>query len=156
MKKISLTKGFVALVDDEDYDFLTQWKWRLKGGYAARSMNLGRVNGKQRTKTIFMHRVIMNTPDGMETDHSDLDKLNNQRNKLRICSASENRQNRPPQCNNKHNAKGVSLRKGKWHASIVSNKKRINLGTFDSFDKARDAYNNAAILHHGAFARLNK
>ena len=61
MREISLTQGKVALVDDEDYEFLNQWKWRHDGngnrktGYAMRS--LPRTLGKQ--TNISMHRFLL-------------------------------------------------------------------------------------------------
>ncbi len=91
MKEIKLTQGMTTKVDDEDYEWLSQWKWFAKesrgGYYAARSIR----HGKQ-VETIRMHRVIKKTPKGMETDHSDMDTLNNQRYNLQDVTVSVNQQ----------------------------------------------------------------
>ncbi len=93
MKLIPLTQGKFAQVDDEDYDYLNQWKWYTtknhKTFYAARHI---RINGKQ--KLIYMHRVIMNIIKGYKTDHIDHNGLNNQKYNLRICTCQENNRNR--------------------------------------------------------------
>ncbi len=90
MKEIPLTQGKVALVDDEDYEYLTQWKW-CYNRYAVRC--IGPKNHRQR---IAMHQVILNPPEGLETDHIDRNKLNNQRSNLRAVTRSENMQNKAP------------------------------------------------------------
>ena len=156
MKKIFLSKKVFTSVDDEDYAYLTQWKWRLKQGYAVRSVNMGRVNGKQQTKTVMMHRVIMKTPDGLETDHRDLDKLNNQKHNLRVCTTAQNRQNRGAQINNKTGKKGVCRNGKKWMANIGFQGKQKYLGTFDTIEEASNAFNQAALLLHGEFSNTNK
>jgi len=78
MKKIQLTQGHFTLIDDEDYDFLMQWKWCYSGhGYAMRSELISRINGKRKQNQIYMHRIINKTPRGAITDHIDGDGLNN-------------------------------------------------------------------------------
>lgn len=89
MKKIKLTSGKFALVDDDMFEELNKFSWCLNGGYAIRGYS---KNGKQ--AKLKMHRVIMNTPKGMDTDHIDNNKLNNQRNNLRVCTRSQNCMNR--------------------------------------------------------------
>lgn len=89
MKEIQLTQGKVALVDDEDYDFLMQWKWHAHKDYYSEDVYYaGRRdyscggNGK----SVQMHRVIMKTPINLCVDHIDHNTLNNQKNNLRNCS----------------------------------------------------------------------
>lgn len=79
MPTIPLTQGKVTIIDEADYDYLLQWKWHYREGYAVRSQYLGRTNGKQKLKNIWMHRLLLNTPDGMESDHIDGNGLNNVR-----------------------------------------------------------------------------
>jgi len=99
MKEVGLTQNKVALVDDKDFEYLNQWKWHVLKDYltyyAARNIRL--ANGKQ--TSIRMHRVILNVPKGMVTDHIDHNGLNNQKANLRICDASENNMNRKSQRN---------------------------------------------------------
>ena len=160
MKEIKLGEtGFVALVDDGDYEFLNQWKWAYtksrKKYYASRN---GYVSGKK--KTIFMHRLILNTPDGMETDHIDGDSLNNQRSNLRIVTPQQNHFNKRPHDKPKRSKyTGVHIYSKKGHkyikASISMNGHNVHLGNFPTERDAAIAYNEAALRMRGEFARLN-
>ena len=89
MKKIKLSKGKYALVDDKDYDQLSKVSWHFNDLYATRGLV---SDGK--LKTIYLHRFIANTPKGMETDHINQNKLDNRRENLRICTSSQNRTNK--------------------------------------------------------------
>ncbi len=143
MKKIPLTKGYEAIVDDDDYDFLMQWKWHIleKGSiYAMRnSINLG--DGKRHH--ILMHRVINETQKGFETDHINGEGLDNRKSNLRAVTKSENQRNRRPNKNCSSKYKGVSWHKQhqKWYATIQINKKRIFLGLFEDELEASFVYN---------------
>ncbi len=160
MKQIPLTKGKFALVDDEDYDRLVAiGRWHYSNGYAARNFRRKRLSdGKMVNKGIWMHRVIMDTPDGMDTDHIDNDKLNNQRINLRICSRSENQQNTCKRSHNTSGYKGVSWSKRdkKWEAKIKFDGKSRALGNFTCKHEAARAYNAAATKYFGEFACLNE
>ena len=92
MAIISLTQGKVVIVDDEDFEWLNQWKWLYNGGYAIRS-----VGPYKNRKHIRMHRLIMDTPDHLEVDHINWDKLDNRRSNLRNVTRSENQRNLSPQ-----------------------------------------------------------
>ena len=161
MKQIPLTQGKVALVDDADYDrLMAMGKWHYTAqGYAARSYGYKRESdGRRSNKTILMHRMVFNTSEGMDTDHIDNDKLNNQRNNLRVCTRSENKQNCGKRCNNTSGYKGVSWSKSKkrWQVFIWIKYKQINLGIFTDKIEAAKVYNEAALKYHGEFARLNE
>ena len=152
MKKIKLTQGKVALVDDEDFDFLSRYKWHAHKGrstfYAQRSVK----NGSS-CITIFMHRVIMETPDNLNTDHKDRDGLNNQKHNLRNCTHGQNQMNR--KCSGKIKYLGVNKDRKYFQSRILVNKKRVFLGAFLNAKDAAIAYDKAALKYHGEFARLN-
>lgn len=157
MKHIPLTQGKFAIVDDEDFDWLSQWKWCFNQGYAARTQNIGTFNGKEKKIGIQMHRLILGTPNGVETDHHDGDGLNNQRDNLREATSSQNQMNRASKINSTSLFKGVSWsrHKKRWVAQITINKKVTYIGSFRNEVDAAKAYNEAAIIHYGEFARLN-
>jgi len=159
LKTIPLTQNKFALVDDEDYQDLSQYKWyaRRDGNifYATRSF---RVNKKQSAEQ--MHRRILglNPGDGKETDHIDMDGLNNQRNNLRIATKGQNEANQIIYRNNTSGFKGVHWSKGakKWMARIKIDSQSKYLGLFESKIDAALAYNKAAIRYFGEFARINQ
>jgi len=153
MKLIPLTKGKFAKVDDEDFECLSQYRWFYHHtGYAGRNI---RIDGEHRTIT--MHRVIVRTPPGMDTDHINGDKLDNRRENLRICSHTENVRNQPVRSNNTSGYKGVSFysRSRKWRANIYVGHMQRNLGYFVTPEEAAQAYDKAARILFGEFARLN-
>lgn len=160
MRRIPLTQGQFALVDDIDFKWLSQWKWfamKENGNdsayYAVRS-----VNRTQREHTVRMHREILGLKkgDGKQTDHKNGNRLDNRRSNLRLCTHAQNQYNQIPR-------KGSSRYKGvyrtnksrKWHARIKYSLKGIHIGSFDNEIKAAEAYDEAALKYYGEFARLN-
>lgn len=132
-KLIPLGKsGKFAIVDEEDYEWLSQWKWRLGNGYAVRSIN---------RKTTGMHRVINQTPEGLETDHINRNKLDNRKSNLRSATRSANSKNRALSPKNVSGCAGVSWSKDKqaWLAITRIEKKRWNLGCFEKMEDAKRA-----------------
>ncbi len=160
MKEIYLTQGKIAIVDEEDYKWLSQWTWshcpnRKKDGYAQRAIYLGA--GKCRT--VYMHRLIMNATDAIEVDHINQNGLDNRRCNLRFAD-SQNQFNRNKQKNNTSGYKGVwkkqdQHRKNPWFADIKCQNKRIRLGGFTTAEEAARAYDEKAKELHGEFACLN-
>jgi len=155
MKEIKLTQGKITLVDDADFEWLNQWKWLAFKGlntfYAARKPY-------KATKLLFIHRELLCLTDPkIYTDHIDLNGLNNQRNNLRKATASQNCSNRIATKNSYSKYLGVTFKKqtGRWCAGIEKFGKSIHLGYFDKEEDAAEAYNLAAVIHHGEFARLN-
>jgi hypothetical protein len=153
MKEISLTQGKVTLVDDEDFENLSKYKWHAHHGrftfYAAR---LSRPSNK----TIMMHRAIMCPMEGQAIDHINDDGLDNRRSNLRIATYSQNAQNQRKRVNNTSGYIGVSWDKAqrKWRSQIKINQKQKKLGRFDNIHEAYEAYRQAAKEHFGEFARL--
>ncbi len=159
MKKIKLTKGKYALVDDWNFEWLNQWKWCYNCGYAVRWEKIGKgTRGNQNRKRIFMHRLIMNTPKGKETDHKDMNRCNNQEYNLRVATPTENKRNRVGIKNTSSKYKGVSWYKPnkKWRAYIYSEGKTIPLGYFTCEEDAAKSYDRKAKELHGEFVLLNK
>jgi hypothetical protein len=160
MKRISVTQGEEALVEDQDYEYLTQWKWyTAKNGkhcYAVRQIR--REDGQQRL--VLMHRIVAERAGflGGRVDHRDRNGLNNQRSNLRVATPAQNSANIGMRVTNTSGAVGVSecrdRRNRKWQAKVLQNGHRSQR-YFADFDEAiawRDA---KATELHGEFAFVN-
>lgn len=157
-KEIPLTQGKVTIVDSDDYEYLSQFKWYYAQGYAVR--NTRNINGKR--QQMRMHRVIAETPEEMVTDHINGDTLDNRKNNLRNVTYHENTFNAKKKTKAMSKYKGVSKFKGKTHsfykytAKLQHNKERILIGYFPTEKQAALAYNEKAKEYFGEFASLNE
>lgn len=152
---IPLTRGQFAVVDDDDFDWLAQWKWHAQphptaGFYANRYDEEGRF--------VAMHRLINGTPDGLLTDHRDGNGLNNQRHNLRAATPLQNMMNRRGKRGGTSRFKGAWLDRNPrnrkdWRAGIRINGKLKYLGRFHTEEEAGAAYAAAAAEHFGEFAQ---
>ena len=155
MREIQLTQGYVALVDDADYEELMRYKWRAQVGtrtvYAVRRQpTVAGVRGS----IVLMHRQIKNTREP-NVDHWDGNGLNNQRLNLRPCGVSQNGGNARNSKNNTSGFKGVSVFIDRWQSGICVKGKQIHLGHFRDKQAAARAYDTAARKYFGEFARVN-
>lgn len=158
MKKIKLSNGQNSLVDDEDFETLSKFKWSTQSkGYVCRVKHVKLGRKSYASKMILMHREILNPDAGLQVDHINGDKLDNRRENLRICSNSQNHMNIKKYKNKSSIFKGVYYDKSRdrWAADIKLNKKKIRLGRHDSEIAAALAYNSAARELFGEFALLN-
>lgn len=152
MKTIPLNGDAVALVDDADYEAMSKFRWRLNE-QGHHQYAVAHIDGK----TVSMHRLIMNTPEGMETDHVNGCGIDNRRCNLRTCTTQQNQYNRPRKRKGNCPFKGVYYREDEGHyvAHISIDGKLEYLGYFDDPVQAAMAHDEMAIKHHGEFARLN-
>lgn len=159
MAEISLTQSKIAIIDDEDLDKIAPYKWCYHSveGYAIATVYGVNPNRKNGQTTFSMHRVIADTPKGMQTDHINGNKLDNRKSNLRVCTKLDNSHNAGLRINNTSGYKGVYFEKDskKWKAQISNLGKRLCLGRFQTAKEAAKAYNEAAIEYYGEFARLN-
>lgn len=144
MKEIPLTQGQVALVDDEDYDYLNQWKWQTHfngtGYYGKRNI---RLESGKRTSFMLHRAIITDVPLGMQVDHIDGNGLNNQRNNLRIVTNRQNQQNLHRDKTSIYPGVCWGKRNNKWVSKIRIGNKVKHLGYFINEKDAFDAYCNA-------------
>lgn len=154
MKIIKLTQNQIALIDDDDYERVNQYRWCAKWHKKLKSFYAGRTdytNSKQ--KTILMHRFILNIIDPkILVDHISHYTLDNRKENLRKCTHQQNMYNRKIQ-NHSSKFKGVTWhkQKKKWQAQIRINK-LIYLGSFDTELDAYHARLEAEKIYHGEFA----
>ncbi len=152
MKEIKVgINGYIALVDDEDFEYLNQFRWSVK-----ETKYTWYANRKKGRRTVYMHRIIMNTPMGMEVDHVNGLGYDNRKENMRNCTHGQNMQN---QMIKDSNYKGVSyIRNGvkskKYQAHIMKDGARY-CEYFPTAKEAAAAYNRFAIAVFGEFARLN-
>lgn len=158
-REIPLTRGYVAIVDDEDYERVAAFKWqaRLRVGKPAYAIRTDYGLGRRNKRTISMHRFILGLghKDAVLADHVDGDGLNNVRANLRMATMSENARNKKRRSDNKSGIKGVSYRFGSWYAEIMCDRRRYYLGAYPTAQLASAAYDAAAIRFFGAYARTN-
>ena len=150
MKKIDISTpkypNTFALVDDEDYEFLNQWKWcSTDKGYVYNA----NAPGKK------MHRLIMNAKKGAEVDHINRVRHDNRKHNLRMATRADNVRNRCVDPKAKSGLKGVTTGHNCWLARINENNKPILLGSFSDKYSAAYAYNQAAKKIFKEFAWLN-
>lgn len=154
MKYINLTQGKQAVVSDDDYETVSQFKWYYDAitGYAKRD---SRINGKR--KCVYMHRFINDTSEGELTDHINGDRLDNRRDNLRSCNHTQNHANKKVESKFSSKYKGVYWHKNrnKWVSMVRVNRKSYYLGCFDDEKEAARAYDAKARELFGEFARLN-
>jgi hypothetical protein len=156
MKKIPLTQGKFALVDDGDFEFLNEFNWKLvSDGYAARNE---RIAGK--IKTIYIHRIVNKTPKGMQTDHINGDRLDCQKPNLRNCTNSQNQMNSPKKLTKRSTSKykGVckAWKRELWRVQVNTEKNKTqHIGYYKTEIEAARAYDEAAGRYFGEFAWTN-
>jgi hypothetical protein len=165
MREIPLTQGQVALVDDEDFDVVNQYKWyalwcRSTASFRAVRQVRIRPGSFKYQKTTLMHVWLFGGP----ADHINRNTLDNRRSNLRVASALQQAQNRRGWKKSSSVFKGVSSydTPGKWRASIVipsslgaGKGKKKQLGCFSSEEEAARVYDAAARKYFGEFAYLN-
>ncbi len=149
-KKIQITDSKVALVDDEDFEHVNQFKWKLqkKGRhrnifYAIRFDYEKTSPGNYNLEAIFMHRFILNPPKGTDVDHINGDGLDNRRSNLRVVTHRQNLQNRHVKKTSKYPGVYWHKRDRKWCSQIYVNGEKKHLGNFKNEERAFRAYKNA-------------
>lgn len=155
MKEINLTKGYVAIVDDEDYERVNQFQWTVTITPSGSAYSFRTDYSSGGKKTIYMHRFVANTPDDLTCDHINHNTLDNRKENLRNCSHQDNMLNRKISPSNTSGFKGVSRYNGKWYAKVSKGKKIVFRKSFPTKIEAAHAYDKVAKEVFGEFANLN-
>ena len=148
-KEIPLTRGMVALVDDEDYEQLAAKKWYALncGGkgthfYARHAWMKG---GKWHQ--VLMHRLIIDAPNGMHVDHINGNGLDNRRCNLRLATQAQNvRNTQAPRTITGFYGVRESLNRRGYRAYLPSDTERTELGWYRNAEDAARMYDAAAHL----------
>lgn len=149
MKRIHLKDGKFTLVDDDDFDRFSKFKWYLNGTNSV----IGRMK-KGAGKVYHLHRVIMDAPRDKQIDHINHNTLDNRKSNLRFATQAENNRNQRVQKNCKSGIKGVYWRpeKKRWRAVLRFNGKIVLDNMFINIEDAANARRVAAIKYQGEFA----
>jgi len=154
--EVHCINGNKFMIDVSDIEMIKKYQWHVNNrGYA--------VSGSVKPY-LRLHRLLLGVTDSNTVvDHISGNKLDNRRSNLRVCKCHENIRNQRKLDRNTSGYKGVSFwkGKGKYIAEIVYHdekheRHRKILGSFESPIDAALAYDRAAILLHGIFARTNQ
>lgn len=153
---IGLTRGAFTIVDEADYEWLTEWHWGITPPPGNRVFRSMWDKDLKKHRIQYMARAIMQPPEGMWVDHINADRLDNRRCNLRIATPTQNAHNKSISKANKSGYKGVCFNKanGKWRAQLRVNGVMKYLGDFDRIEDAAAAYATASRDLHGEFHRL--
>lgn len=156
MREIPLTQGYVALVDDADFEAVNAFKWHVvkKGSRRCVARRQHKSEGFQGIQ--YLAQFLL--PGNIAVDHEDGNGLNNQKYNLRPCTYAQNlRAFRTKSKGKSSSFRGVSWSKarGKWVAKIEFLGKTIYLGRFSCEKAAAGAYDLAATKYFGEFASPN-
>jgi hypothetical protein len=151
---IPLTRGYVTVVDEDDAEFVSRWNWEPSVSMGRRRTVYALRRGPRPERpTILLHRAILCAGPDEFVDHINGNGLDNRRANLRLCSRSDNQCNRGPAKGRRF--KGVAPHGDRYKVAIRRHGVFYHLGVFDTEVEAAIAYNEAAIVLHGAFAHLN-
>ncbi len=155
MKRISLTKNQYAIVDNDDYEWLSKFNWCFTAGRSSYAVR--QIGTNKKSKHLSMHRAITKAPEGSYVDHINGNTLDNRKCNLRLCTNRENLINSKLRSDNTSGYRGVhwSKQKSKWQATIHNKGHLYHLGFYDDKRKAAIVYDEAALKMFGEFARFN-
>lgn len=164
MKEIALTLGKVALVDDDDFEFLSLHKWHTQMTKIGSCVKWYAVRGRPKADrgpgkpaAILMHREILAAAESQQVDHKNGDGLDNRRENIRLCNPSQNQSNRKFSIG-PSGYRGVRRQPGggmAWEARISINNKSIRIGSSKDPAAAARLYDKRALELFGEFAVLN-
>jgi hypothetical protein len=150
MREIPLTQGYVAIVDDEDYEMLSRFKWHARAA-RGRVYAITKVHGA----AVRMHRMVFGDCKAPCVDHANRNSLDNRRHNLRAATCAQNRANAALQ-KSKTGYRGVGVRGKKFVATIGDPRdKGTYIGIFGTAEEAARARDAEAVARYGDFAVLN-
>ena len=157
MKKIPLSQGEYAFVDDEDFDIVKDIKWHLFNHPSGNKYARGHIKIEGKYHNVYMHRFIMKPEAKILIDHKDGNGLNNCRSNLRYCTRSQNNSN-SLYVQAKCGLRGAWFNKvvKKWESHVTKDGKKYRLGYFNTKEEAHEAFVKASLKYHGEFSPYNR
>jgi hypothetical protein len=144
MQEIPLSQGQFALVDDQDFPVLSDFRWCYRAerdgrqGYAVRHVKVG---GKDRL--CYLHREIVGTvPPGYEVIFLNHDRLDCRRDNLKVVTKEEARRHHRVRSDSESGVKGVRYNPGSnsWSAYVYRYGHCYHVGTYFTREQAQAAY----------------
>ena len=157
MIEIPLSRGNVAIIDDEDLELVSRYKWHAVTPPSAQTPYATTHVPGDHDKAILLHRLILGVPPDVHVDHRDGDGLNCRRYNLRAATRAQNAANRRRNRKSVSGFKGVTFHKGvrKWRVRIRKDGKLFHLGFFTKAEDGARRYDEEAVRLFGEWARLN-
>lgn len=157
IREITLTRGLTAIVDADDFERLSQFRWFAlssgRPGGTPRFVAARTIKTDAGRKTLLMHREVLGAPPNFEVDHVNRNPLDNRKSNLRLATRSQNCANRRTE--NSTGYRGVSPHRRRFKAVADHEGTTHRIGIFPTAVEAAQAYDRFARAHHGAFAVLN-
>lgn len=155
-REIVLTRGFVAVVDDEDFERVSHRSWQARPAHGWDSRLFYAKYTDHRTEgAVLLHRLILGAPPGVRVDHKDGDGLNCRRANMRLATSAQNAWNTRGPIRNRTGFRGVFKHTGGYRAVITQGGVKLRLGVFATPEEAAVAFDTSARQLRGEFATLN-
>lgn len=151
MKEIKLTKGKIAVVDDEDFESLNKFKWLSYNRYAARATY---VTGDGKQTWIFMHRFLKNCPKNLQVDHINRNTFDNRKCNLRIATHQQNSFNHPGYGNRGITKITNRPLKKPYCVRLMINGKGLYFGYYKTIKEAKKVWKSKAKEYYGEFSNI--
>ena len=159
VREIPLTRGMVAIVDDEDYDKVAAFRWHAARTCAAKDIWYARrtIRDGGKKRIVAMHQIILPLDPPLTSDHINGNGLDNRRCNLRPATLHQQAMNLRMKRTNKSGFIGVHWSKSQhaWIAMIRINRVAKYLGHFQDPKQAAETYDRVARETRGEFAKLN-
>lgn len=152
MRAIPLTQGKYALVDDEDYERVSQFKWTAKEATQGCTWYAYR---RARGRSIHLHRFILDAPANLHVDHKNHDGLDCRKNNMRLATPLQSTWNRRQRSDSRMQFKGVVRMKGKYTPKVYVGEHQVYFGTYNNQEDAARVYDAVVTRLRGEFAHTN-
>jgi hypothetical protein len=148
---------YTVIVDSDDYDrVIGAGKWCVTFPSRTVPYVIRWDYSQEKRKCVYLHRMLVDADPGVQVDHRSLNTLDNRKSNLRSATVMQNAYNRRVRSDSESGVKGISLHKrsGRWTAKIRADGKYFYIGCFPTAEAAAFAYQGAALLLHGEYARF--